>query len=89
MGRTLILRSAALVLGWVASGLVLTQQAPPQPLTIEKLADDLHVIIGSRGGNVAVLSTSEGVILVDDKFEQNVPNLAKANWFPTSRCDIS
>lgn len=40
------------------------------PLGIEKLADDLFVIIGN-GGNVAVLVTDEGVVLVDAKFEQD------------------
>lgn len=55
---------------WVA----LTQQPPQQPLTVEKLADDLHVIVGS-GGNVAVLTTDEGVALVDDKFDRNVPEI--------------
>jgi glyoxylase-like metal-dependent hydrolase (beta-lactamase superfamily II) len=49
-------------------------QQQPAPLTLEKIADDLHVIIGS-GGNVAVLTTDEGVILVDDKFERNVPEI--------------
>lgn len=48
--------------------------AQPQPgrppLGIEKVADDLYVIIGS-GGNVAVLVTNEGVVLVDAKFEQD------------------
>jgi glyoxylase-like metal-dependent hydrolase (beta-lactamase superfamily II) len=38
------------------------------------VADDLHVIVGS-GGNVAVLTTPDGVILVDDKFERNVPEI--------------
>ena len=55
---------------WVA----LTQPQPVQPLTVEKLAEDLHVIVGS-GGNVAVLTTGEGVILVDDKFDRNVPEI--------------
>lgn len=55
---------------WLAS----TQQPPAPPLTVEKIADDLHVIVGS-GGNVAVLTTSEGVILVDDKFDRNVPEI--------------
>jgi glyoxylase-like metal-dependent hydrolase (beta-lactamase superfamily II) len=55
---------------WMA----LTQQAPQPPLTVEKLADDLHVIVGS-GGNVTVLTTDEGVILVDDKFDRNVPEI--------------
>jgi glyoxylase-like metal-dependent hydrolase (beta-lactamase superfamily II) len=49
------------------------QQAPAD-LTVEKVADDLHIIVGS-GGNVAVLTTGEGVILVDDKFERNVPQI--------------
>jgi cyclase len=40
------------------------------PLGIEKVADDLHVIIGS-GGNVGVLVTDEGVVLVDAKFEED------------------
>ena len=52
----------------------LTQQPPPADLTVEKIADDLHVLVGS-GGNVAVYTTPEGVILVDDKFEQNVPQI--------------
>ena len=55
---------------WIAA----TQEPPPPKLTIEKIADDLHVIIGS-GGNVAVLTTGEGTILVDDKFDTNVPEI--------------
>jgi cyclase len=74
MKRSVLVRSTALAIALGGAWLGLTQQPPPQPLTIEKLADDLHVIVGS-GGNVAVLTTSEGVILVDDKFEQNVPEI--------------
>ena len=51
----------------------LAQPQPKQgrpPLGIEKVADDLFVIIGS-GGNVGVLVTDEGVVLVDAKFEQD------------------
>jgi glyoxylase-like metal-dependent hydrolase (beta-lactamase superfamily II) len=62
----LTLAALALAGLWTA----FTQQQPPPDLTIEKIADDLHVIVGS-GGNVAVYTTSEGVILVDDKFDQN------------------
>ena len=54
---------------WVA-----LTQPPAQPLTVEKIADDLHVIVGS-GGNVAVLTTADGMVLVDDKFERNVPEI--------------
>ena len=46
-----------------------TKQGRP-PLGIEKVDDDLFVIIGS-GGNVGVLVTDEGVVLVDAKFEQD------------------
>ena len=51
-----------------------SQQSPAQPLTIQKVTDSLWVIMGP-GGNVAVLPTSEGVILVDDKFAQNAPEI--------------
>jgi glyoxylase-like metal-dependent hydrolase (beta-lactamase superfamily II) len=45
-------------------------QAPRPELTIEKVKDNLYNIIGN-GGNVGVLVTTEGVILVDDKFEED------------------
>jgi glyoxylase-like metal-dependent hydrolase (beta-lactamase superfamily II) len=49
-------------------------QQPRQPLTIEKVTNNLWVIVGN-GGNVAVMPTSEGVILVDDKFAQDAPDI--------------
>lgn len=49
-------------------------QQQPQPLEIVPVKDNLHVIYGS-GGNVAVLATPEGVVLVDDKFDRNVPEI--------------
>ena len=39
-------------------------------LSIEQVKDGLYAIVGS-GGNVGVRVTSEGVILIDDKFPQN------------------
>ena len=60
----------ALAGGWIA----LTQQQAPAPLEMEKVAEDLYNISGS-GGNVAVYVTGEGVILVDDKFPQNVDEI--------------
>jgi len=54
-----------LFLGWFAW----TQTQPPK-LTISKVKDSLYEIEGD-GGNVAVLVTGEGVLLVDDKFEQD------------------
>jgi len=47
-----------------------------QNLTMEKVVDNLYVIYGA-GGNVGVFITKEGVILVDDKFEQHVPVIIK------------
>jgi cyclase len=45
-------------------------QAPPPPSKIEKIADDMYVIL-SEGSNTTVYLTDEGVILVDTKFERN------------------
>ena len=69
MSRSFVVRAVTtasfLMLAWFAY----TQTQPPQ-LTINKVKDGLFEIEGD-GGNVAVLVTSEGVILVDDKFEQD------------------
>ncbi len=71
MSRTLVARSSAgalLLLGcWIAY--TQNQGQPPQ-LTLNKVKDDLYEIEGD-GGNVAVYVTGDGVILVDDKFEQD------------------
>ena len=67
-GRTLSRLAAAtafLFVSWVAY----TQNAPPA-LTLNKVTDDLYEIEGD-GGNVAVYITSEGVILVDDKYDRD------------------
>ena len=70
------MRRKILVIGFAAAlsaGVAaVTAETEPQAaqLTIEQVKDNLYNIIGS-GGNVAALVTSEGVILVDDKFEQN------------------
>ena len=41
---------------------------------MEKVSDNIWVIM-NNGGNVAVMPTSEGVLLVDDKFAQDAPNI--------------
>ena len=47
------------------------QQTPPPPsLTIEKVKEDLYNIVGD-GGNVGVLITKDGVIVIDDKFARD------------------
>ncbi len=45
-----------------------------QGLSIEQVKDGLYAIMGS-GGNVGVRVTSEGVILIDDKFPQNFADI--------------
>jgi cyclase len=72
--KALWIRTAVTALAAGGLWVAMTQQPPAQPLTVEKLADDLHVIVGS-GGNVGVLSTPEGIILTDDKFDRNVPEI--------------
>ena len=71
MSRRLIARISAgvlfLLLAWVA---YTQNQAQPPQLKLNKVHDDLYEIEGD-GGNVAVLVTNEGIILVDDKFEQD------------------
>ena len=72
MSKTLVARisgSVILLLGcWIAY--TQNQVKQPPPLTLNKVKDDLYEIVGD-GGNVAVYLTDEGVILVDDKFEQD------------------
>ena len=72
MDRTRIARLSAGLLFLLFSWIAYTQnqgQQPPQ-LTINKVKEDLYNIEGD-GGNVAVLVTSEGVILIDDKFDRD------------------
>lgn len=71
MTRTIVTRlsAGALFLAgcWIA---YIQAQAPAPKLTIHKVKDDLYYIEGD-GGNVAVYITNEGVILVDDKYDQD------------------
>lgn len=66
-------------IGLAAAGLCLVwlqaQQPPKQPITVQKVTDNLWVIMSSDSGNVAVMPTSEGVLLVDDKFDQYGPDI--------------
>ncbi|HEX5226854.1 MAG TPA: MBL fold metallo-hydrolase [Bryobacteraceae bacterium] len=64
------LAMAGLSLVWVHA-----QQAPKQPLQVEKVTDHLWVIMNNASGNVAVMPTDEGVLLVDDKFEADAPDI--------------
>jgi glyoxylase-like metal-dependent hydrolase (beta-lactamase superfamily II) len=71
--RHVVIRAILAIVGaagvWVAWA-----QPQRQPLTIEKVSANLWVIVGN-GGNVAVMPTSEGVLVVDDKFAQDAPDI--------------
>ena len=71
--RTVWIRISATLLLLAGAWTAYTQQgkqAPP-PLSLVKVFDDLYVLQNNGAGNVAVYITDEGVILVDDKFENN------------------
>ena len=69
MTRTLWIRLSAVVISVLGAWIAYTQNPPPQ-LKVNKVKDDLFMIEGD-GGNVAVYVTSEGLILVDDKFDRD------------------
>ena len=78
-GSRRVLLAAFLFAAAALGTLVRAQQAPAPPPRLVKVADDLYVIqnanhtvaeIGQNGGNVTIIVTSEGVILVDSKFER-------------------
>lgn len=70
LATRMVLVAAGVAGVWVAW----SQQAPRQPLTMEKVSANLWVVVGN-GGNVAVMPTSEGVVIVDDKFAADAPDI--------------
>jgi cyclase len=74
MRRQISVRGTIAIFGLAGLWLAWAQNQQPAQLTLEKVTDNLYVIFGS-GGNVAFMPTSEGVILVDDKFAQDGPQI--------------
>jgi cyclase len=72
--KEILARVTLAVLGAAGLWLAWAQQQPRQPLSIEKVSANLWVIVGN-GGNVAVMPTTEGVVVVDDKFAQDAPEI--------------
>jgi cyclase len=68
MRKTIFVRLSAAVVLLAGAWIAYTQTPQSPPNKIDKLKDDLYVIVGN-GGNVAAYVTGEGVILIDDKFE--------------------
>jgi glyoxylase-like metal-dependent hydrolase (beta-lactamase superfamily II) len=70
MNRTNLVRLGGAIFFLCGTWVAYTQNAAPPELKINQVKPDLYEIEGD-GGNVAVYITNEGVILVDDKFEQD------------------
>jgi glyoxylase-like metal-dependent hydrolase (beta-lactamase superfamily II) len=71
MSRATFLRVFVAVFVLQGAWVVYTQTPkPPGPLRTEKVKGDLYMISG-EGGNVALYTTSDGVVLVDDMFDRN------------------
>jgi glyoxylase-like metal-dependent hydrolase (beta-lactamase superfamily II) len=81
--RLLLVRIAGTCFLGVCAWTTWTQTPAPQPLSCKQIKDDLWVIEGtsngaSDAGNIAVLVTSEGIVLVDDRFEQDYREVTAA-----------
>ena len=72
--KAIAIRLSGIALGLAGLWLVWAQTQQRPPLTMEKVTDNLYVIMGN-GGNVAAMPTSEGVLLVDDKFALDAPEI--------------
>ncbi len=70
MSRTHAVRLCGAVLFLLGTWVAYTQTKQPPELKLNHVKEDLYEIEGD-GGNVAMYVTNEGVILVDDKFEQD------------------
>ena len=67
-----------LLIGGVFALPSLAQDFPPVEMEIIQLNDDMYVIHNEFvPGNVTVLVTGEGVLLVDDKFEANFEEIVE------------
>ena len=67
-----VFAAAALLAGLTATGTAVAQGRPSPfgnfELKIEQVADDLYMIRSSASGNITVLTSDDGVVLVDSKF---------------------
>jgi glyoxylase-like metal-dependent hydrolase (beta-lactamase superfamily II) len=72
MSKSLLIRLVAgtFALGGVWVAYTQNKQAPAA-MVVNKVTDDLYELEQNGNGNVAVYLTDDGVILVDDKFEQS------------------
>ena len=62
-----------------AAAVIVVTGQQPESLSVTPVKDGLYYINGV-GGNVGVRVTSEGVILIDDKFPRNVDGIKARGW---------
>ena len=74
MNKAFAVRLCGIGVALAGLWLMWSQGQPAQPLTMQKISENLYVIIGD-GGNVAVMPTNEGVLVVDDKFARDAPEI--------------
>ena len=78
MNRIAHLGISLLLTGGVCALPALAQDFPPVELEIIQINDDMYVIHNEFvPGNVTVLVTDEGVLLVDDKFADNYERIVE------------
>lgn len=72
MSRALLIRLAASTFALGCAWMAYTQsKQAPAAMVVNKISNDLYELEQNGNGNVAVYLTDDGVILVDDKFEQS------------------
>jgi len=62
--------------GLLLSAIVMAQQEEPPAITIEKVAGDVYCLYG-QGGNIGILKTDEGLLLVDSQFKEIADEILK------------
>jgi glyoxylase-like metal-dependent hydrolase (beta-lactamase superfamily II) len=77
MRRLLVAAAAAVLIGsfsgFAHDGVYKQDKGP---FTLKKLSNDAYALFG-RGGNVGFAVTSEGVVVIDDQFENMAPGIAE------------
>jgi cyclase len=65
-----------ILLGLLLSAIVMAQQEEPPAITIEKVAGEVYCLYG-QGGNIGILKTDEGLLLVDSQFKEIANEILK------------
>jgi cyclase len=64
------------LLGLLLSTIVIAQQEEPPAITIEKVSGDVYCLYG-QGGNIGILKTDEGLLVVDSQFKSIADKVLK------------